>query len=507
MTTHRRSSRALLRKVLAWGVAIFCTLMVLALLGYAQLLSWLQGESFRDSLEKELANTAQARSVAISGTLGIDANRLTLRGIRLKRRGVLRSFEGRNIHAELIRSALLDKQLHLTRLMMEEGSFTLDADRAKEKLPRVRQGASGFLSRLAPTSARLERFECKDFNASLRLGGRDYSLTDSSLTAQPLEPRGSSKGESLWELRLNSGRVRTPLPVLGDSSLKDATITLSKEAATLSNARLLLSPGELIINAVREQSNGDWSADIRANSADISRLIGEDWKKRLSGALYGRLRASGDSEGLRQAEGNLSLQQGVLEALPILENLPVGDSYPYRSLKLSKATARLSYPHEDAARNIRNAWLLDQIDLRAEGGWLRVQGYALVDAEGSLGGSLLIGLPNRVATTIAPANSPLHRSIFNAEGEEGYLWLRLNLSGSLSAPQEDLSVRLMTLMGSTLPQAADTLRNLLPGSSTPAPAPAAEDKDNTAPTTPGQLLENAGEAAGDLINTGLRTLF
>ncbi len=509
MAARRRGGSTgspLLRKALTGGIIAFAALLLLGFIGYAQLLSYLQGDEFRSVLQKELMDKAHANDSTMKGTLSIDANRVSLQALTLHwRSGMLQKLAGKSIHAEIKRSALLDKKLHLTRLMVEEGSLSLDLDRKGEKRPEPTRGKAGFLSRLAPTSAELERFDCKDFNATLRHGGKEYSLADSALSATPLS--GRERGG--WEIRLSNGRLHTPLPVLGDSSLKAATLTWGSRAATLSDARLMLSPGELIIDAVREQADGNWSADVRANSVDIARLIGEDWKKRLSGMLYGRLHADGNAEGLQQAEGRLSLQQGVLEALPFLEHLPVGNSYPYRHLRLEKATARLSYPHEDSARNIRNAWLLDQIDIRAEGGYLRVQGHAFVDADGSLGGSLLIGLPDSLTSSLIPAGTPLRQSIFNATGDAGYQWLRLNLSGSLAAPQEDLSVRLKTLlMGNALPEAANTLRELLLPRKTTTPAGAAPANEADKPASPaGSLIKEAGDAAEGIIGAGLRSLF
>ncbi len=495
-----------LRKLLLWCLAALALLLLLVFIGYGRLLSYLQGESFRDSLQTFIATKTQAKSAEISGTLDIDTNRVSLKGLNVQRPALPQGIEGRNIHAELVRSALLDRELHLTRLMVEEGSLLLDLDSKKKKRAAKAAVEDSFFSDLAPTHARLDRFDCKDFHATLRLGGREFRLTDSALAANPMPAAGKGKSRGPWEFRLTSGRVHTPLPIIGDSSLKSATITLGDKVTTLSDTRLMLSPGELVVNAVRENATGNWSADIRGNSVGVSRLIGEDWKKRLSGVLYGRLRADGHADGLQQAEGRISLQQGVLEGLPFLSNLPVGNTYPYRSLRLEKAAARLSYPHEDRARNISRAWLLDELDLRAEGGWLRVQGHALVDADGSLGGTLLIGLPENIATRLAPLESPLNRSVFNAEGEAGYLWLRLNLSGTLRDPQEDLSVRLMTLLGSALPEAAETLRGLLlPGTEKPSGEGAPEEQ-KAAPLNPGELIREAGDAAGNLINTGLRSL-
>ncbi len=534
MAARRRGSNNrshALRKALLWGLASLGALVVLGFVGYAQLLSYLQGERFRDALERTLTARGLTTSADITGTLGINANHVSLRGVSLTREGLLHEVEGRRIHAELRRAALWDKELHLTRLMVEEASVSLGADvagiAARELQPgleAVREASrralgkadganepkpaaapkkhTSFLSRLAPTRARLDKLECKDFNARLKLGGNEYRLADSALSAAPA-PR---QGKGAWELSLSNGRVHTALPVLGDCSLKAATLTLGNKATTLSDARLMLSPGEVIINAAHEKASGNWTADIRANSVDMARLISEDWKKRVSGVLYGRLQADGNTGGLQQAQGHLSLQQGRLEALPFLENLPVDNSYPYRSLRLEKATARLSYPHTDESRNIRNAWLMDEIDLRSEGDWLRLQGHVLVDEDGALGGTLLIGLPARIATQLAPAGTPLHLNLFNGGKKDGFLWLRLNLSGSLSAPQEDLSVRLMTLMSS----AADTLRGLLlPRKDTPAtPHPdGSREPEETPANLPGQLLQGAGEAAESLIGSGLRSLF
>ncbi len=515
-----------LRKVLLWGLAALAVLVLAGFLGYAQLLSWLQSESFRDSLEGVLSNKAQATSAKIDGTLSLSANRVSLKGLSLQRPALPQGLEARNLHAEVVRSALLDRELHLTRLMVEEGALTLNLDHKKaapaptstrksgstgkgkgKSSAKKEEGkaSSSFAAGFAPTHVRLDKLDCKDFHASLRLSDKEYTLADCALSATPL---ARNKGKQAWDVRLSNGRLHTPLPIIGDCSLKTATLTLDDQHLTLSDTRLMLSPGELIVKAAREQSNGKWSAHIRANSVDIARLIGEDWKKRLTGSIIGRMQVEGNASGLQQAEGELSLQQAVLEGLPFLSNLPVGNSYPYRSLRLEKATAHLSYPHADTARNIHRAWLLDNIDLRAQGGWLLVRGHALVDDDGALAGTLLIGLPENIATLHAPVDSSLFRNLFNAEGESGFLWLRLNLSGTLSDPQEDLSVRLSTLISSALPEAAQVLRGLLLPNATPAEgAPAATPATPEATEAPRKLLEDAGKAAGELINTGLRALF
>ncbi len=501
MAVRRRGGSTcppLLRKILIWSIVLFASLLLLGFISYARLLSYLQGEDFRDSLERLLAAKAQATSAEIDGTLVIDANRISLKGLSLQRPALPQRLRARNIHAELVRSELLDKKLHLTRLMVEEGSLNLNLDRKAPKRTQKSASSSRILSDFAPARVQLDQLDCKDFNISLSHAGKEYSLADSALSASP----PSQANKHTWEFRMNSGHLHTPLPVIGDSSLKSATLYLNDKTAVLNDASLMLSPGELIVDAVREQGNGNWSADMRAIGVDVSRLIGEDWKRRISGELYGRLQADGNKEGLQLAKGKLFLQQGIAEALPFLENIPVGNSYPYRHLKLEKATARISYPHTDSARNINKAWLLDQIDIRAEGGYLLVQGHVLVDADGTLGGSLLIGLPEGIANSLLPEGSPLHQSLFNATGERGYHWLRLNLSGSLSAPQEDLSARLKTLL---FDSAASALRNLLMPAQQKRPD--ADSPATTAPHPPSNHKEPAAKPAGDNKSARLRAFF
>ncbi len=278
----------------------------------------------------------------------------------------------------------------------------------------------------------------------------------------------------------------------------------------------MLSPGELVVNAMQDTATRDWSADLRVNKMDMARLLSQDWKKRVSGGLYGQLDMSGNAAGLQRAEGRLSLQQGELEALPILSKLPVGNSYPYRQLQLEHAEARLSYPHADAGRNIRRAWLLDDINIRGKNGMLLVNGHVLVDEDGTLGGTLHIGLPADIATLLAPEGTPLFGRLFHREGEvTNYFWLRLNLSGTLDDPQEDLSARLTTLVGDITQRATGLLGGLLStaGAAAEKAEPGTEEEEEEQkepakqPSSPGNIINKAGGAAQDILNTGIRSLF
>ncbi len=502
-----RGSSPLLRRLVLWSLAAAAALVLLGFVGYAQLLSYLQGEAFKASLEKELCNQARAESVELAAPLSLDGNRISLPGVQASRPGFLHHARVNRVYAEVDRPALFDRELHLTRFSLEEGSLMLHADAIGEHPPGIRKGRTNFWSRFVPTKLRIDRVDCEDFDTTLRLAGRDYRLTSTTLSARP----ASRFGKGAWELQLSSGRLHSGLPLLGDGTLKSATGTLSEKAIGLSQGRLMLSPGELVTNAVYDKESGKWSADLRVNHADLERLTGSDWKKRLSGRFYGRMGISGRAGELERAEGHLSLQEGVLEALPILSELTLNGTRPYRTLKLEKATARLSYPYADAALGIRRAWMLDQLDLRAEGGLLRVKGHALVDEDGSLSGTLLIGLPKQTAQSLLPLGGELAASLFNASGDAGYAWMRMNLSGTLEAPQEDLSVRFKTLLSSLQEAASHVVGRLFSPTDVPADGKEGKPAQPTQPEPPkegsGKLLQGAGDAAQEVIGSGLRALF
>ncbi len=255
------------------------------------------------------------------------------------------------------------------------------------------------------------------------------------------------------------------------------------------------------------------------NKADVGRLLSADWKKRLSGELYARLDLAGMGSKLQQADGTLALQQACLEALPILSEIELDGTFPYRSLRLEKATCNLSYPYSDSARNIRRAWRFNDLDLRAQDGMLRVRGHVIIDEDGALAGTLVIGLPTSVVQKALPMYSTLGARIFTATGEEGYEWLNLNLSGTLDNPQEDLTVRLKTLLTEAVPevarQAANTAGNFFGqffSAKKESPSSEPQEKkeqpaDEPQQSPSGGILQGATKAAGDLINTGLDTIF
>jgi len=454
------------RKVLFVCVLSLAGIVLAGALGYYQLLNWLQGARFCETLAGTIRNHAQAEQVDVPSPLSINGNRVAVPSIHISRKGLISSAGAKRISSEIEREALLDRQLVFNKLTIEELVLMLDTSRANEKLPPVDKAKKRFWSRFAPSATIVKAFECKDTDVSILIGGEPCALAGASVTAIP----NPQMGKGAWQVNLENGRLRTPLYYLQDCSVKNAAALFSPGRLHLNECRIQLTPGELRIEGIYERKSERWSGTLRASKANVARLLKGDWKKRITGELYGELELTGKGSKTATGKGIISLQQGEVEGLPVLSDLGWGSNRPYRSLQLEKAECRISFPYRDAARNISAAWLFDRIDIRTKGGSLLVRGHVLVGTDKTLGGTLNIGVPESLPEKLG-IGTDICSQLFTGTGESGYHWLNMNLSGTVDDPQEDLSVRLSTLVGKILPGMATnavksvskTIRNILPG--------------------------------------------
>lgn len=488
-----------------WGFAVLGGLLVLGVVAWYQLLAYMQGEGFRRVAEERMASLFRAQHVGLDSALHIDGERVSEDGLSVTNAGALHSAKAGRLSMELDRMALLGRRLNIRKISVEEAELLFEqkevANPAKTKGKPAKKSGKGSASAPVPAPAaaaerqgffslqgwEMELMECKDTELTYRRGGEDYSLQGCTVTTTPLKKGG-------WLHSAENGRLHTPFALLRGASVRTAALQQEASGLSLTDCRIMLYPGEMRVRAHQDAATQKWSANIAINKASVAPLLRGDWKKRVSGELFGKATLTGEQTALTAGEGTLSLQDGVLEALPFLSDLPGEGGFPYRHMELDKAECRLSFPYAAPEHHIAEAWLFDNINIRSKNGLLRVQGHVIVGTDGALGGTLTIGLPKNIVSALPMA--ALVQGLFNAAGEEGYLWLNINLSGTLDEPEEDLSVRCAALMKGALPNAAgqaaataeQMFRTLL---NPPKPAPKAED---------GQGAADAVHAASDAVN-------
>lgn len=531
----------LTRRFLIWTGAALALLLLLGAGGYLFLMTWLQGEGFRSYLAGAMQKAGGAAEVSIPQNISIDGSRITLPECTLSKAPLFRELSLRQLHVEVDRPALLRRWLRLRQVSVEELQLTLGstptpaAPQPQESAPQAPQAQHSDPEQATteespapdtpalPTAApqatgrsffkgvQLTSFESLYTTTTLLTGpdgSRRYSMSGYHLTATP------KRENSAWALNLENGRIHTPHTWLRECGLKNAKILCGDDEVRLSEARVLLTPGDMRLSGVFTPSSGDWNAQVDIHQANVARILNADWRKRLTGRLFGQLRFTGQHPGNWQEKGHLHLEKARLEGLPFLSDIKVGNTRPYRSLTLEKATCTLSYPCTDEQDGITNAWLWDNIDVRSTGGELLVRGRVLTGMDGALAGTLDIGLPAQVIADLGLSHTAAVAQLFSAPVRvQGYVWLRVNLSGTLAAPQEDLSVRLAAILPEVLPSLADqavkslgsALEAFLPGKSTPAEkaeTSATDDPENTpkeAPAQPARQIQDAIKSGLDMI--------
>lgn len=513
-----------MKRVLLWVSVVSASVLFLLVAAWYQTLAYLQSPAFSDKLAEQLRERTHAAAVSLHSPLRIEGDRLSDEGLSIEKAGKLRSARAGRIHMEIDRAALLSRRLHIRKVSVEEGELVFSAGSpSPKKAPKKNHGTSetptaaakkhgaDALPRQAADSSTagpaplfnlrgwaLDAAECKDTDIAYTHNGNEFRLQGCTLTSTP-HPKGG------WQHLAENGRLHTPFALLRGAGVKTATVRQNDEGLSLTDCRITLSPGEMRLRAHQDALTEKWSASLAINKASIAPMLHGDWQKRVSGELYGKATFTGEKGSLTAGEGSLSLQQGVLEALPFLSELPSKGGYPYRHLELEQASCRITYPYSAPELNIGESWLFNNIRVEAKNKLLLAEGYVILGTDGSLGGTLNIGLPRQMLAGL-PLNN-LMQGLFHEQESSEFLWVTINLSGTLDMPEEDLSVRCAALLKNALPQAAgqtaataeQMLRLLLHPA---APAQPAEGE----PETP-QPLRSAAESVQKGIQGVLKSLF
>lgn len=525
----------LMRRLLLWSGIGAIAFILLLIIAWYQVLAYLQSGSFRHVLEQHMETATGAQDVNIRENIHIDGERISEEEIRIQGLPHVEEATIARLSMEIDRGAILDRQLHVKKLLMEEASLSFYTEEKKPSLAIV--GAAPKKATPSPTPSttkvvapakkaapaapkhqakpekqesafsirdyRLEHVECSDLNIKYRHGKKEYSLSGSSVKATPI----SGSKNKHWQIHLENGRVHLPFSFLRDAGIHNAYLTYNGRSVDMSECRFMLTPGEMRVKAHYNCESGNWRANLQINKSDIDHLLKNDWKKRISGELFGKASLNGTKDGITHMDGVFSLRQGVLEGLPFLSEIRIGNTQPYRTIRLSKSDCRVSFPYNNKHRNLTNAWLIDKIDVRAENGQLRILGHVIIAEDQTLGGTLTFGVPQSTLSVL-PIPESIIEDLFNAKGDAGYVWVNMNLSGTLEHPEEDLSVRLTTILQSALPEAAGKVASSILQNLFHVPTPAEETSDEEKEETPKtNIIQQATDGAGDLLKGGLRAFF
>jgi hypothetical protein len=157
------------------------------------------------------------------------------------------------------------------------------------------------------------------------------------------------------------------------------------------------------------------------------------WREHVNGAVSGRVVWQGEDPTLEKsrAEGLLRVADGRVTALPLLQKLAVLSGVKgFERLRLDDCSCMLSWVYPNG--RIRDISI-------EEKGKFRITGNVEIRTR-SLGGAIRLGFTREYLAWL-----PRAQEIFSSE-TDGYLWTTVHLSGTIDAPEQDLSPRVMALI-------------------------------------------------------------
>ena len=536
-TLRRRGSKGgsgTKRKLMIWSIGSVVGLIVMLVAGYFWLLSWLQGDGFREQLQERLSNKAKT-DFYVPAPLSIQGGNINLHSVEIDGTGFLKEAEVKGISTEIKRSELLNRFLYAPVVNIKELNVRMDSLKEAAKIYPEDSGSS-FFSSFTPNRYLADRVECGLVNADITFRRSDtskppfkYNLKGSTLTATPL------KGDiESWQIKLRNGTFSTSHRYLAKSSIRYALFEYANDRIELNDCQLALTKGNMDLTGAFGIKDKSWNLNLSVGNADVERLLSEQWREILTGEFSGTLKMSGKRRVVNKANGQFSLRKGRFKALSFLTlymssedradkafRIPgqqAATDYlekTFNIVEISQADCDIRFPHADKTKDIERAWLFDNIDIRTKDDSMRMVGHVIMETDGKLHGTLKIGINNTVIeeflshTTLpfTPIFSAAIPRLFNATGDAGFRWVNINLSGTQDAPQQDLSARVKELTRTLMPDsvldtinsAAEIGKGLLPGNG--------EQKDSDEGTNrPASLLESATDTASDIIDSGLKAI-
>lgn len=298
-------------------------------------------------------------------------------------------------------------------------------------------GIPSFLRRYIPTQTNVSGFDAHRF--LFEQGGWQISDTQ-------LHLGGWQTGEVSVSAKLNGGRFKTPVnapeqkePLQFD--LTKATLRLSESQCQISDASLRWKQqSEATVRGSVKYGTGAWQMFTHAKGLPLEEFLDAWWKQRLSGKLEGDLEMSGSPGTPPAWKADVALKGGELTGLPILDKLVTYTSTPrFKRIVLDICSATL--------RPQGNALRIESLIVQSNG-LLRIEGGLTIHGR-NLEGDFLLGVTPETLSRVPGASSRVFVEN-NPAGPPGLQWTRVHIVGTLDAPQEDLSSRLIGAAGMSL---------------------------------------------------------
>ncbi len=419
---QKRYFGKILLGVVVVGIVVLCV-------GYGMLRSYLHSDAFRKFLSAEAGDAA-----GVSGEfapfrwegLAVDTDSFAATGD-----GLITGVRAEGLHTEVglggVRRGVWEiKGSSLRRLEVSIDARKLQSDRPDaEHSPadRTQSRRPGWF----PSEAELEGLDVQDLTVRAVLEKGLATATGLAVRA------GQAGARDVYRAEITGGAIRLPFGNAPELRLDRARLRYRKAQVFLTEATVgAWADGRITGSGEWDMKSKQFSFEGEATDVRCEDILDADWSKRLTGDVASDFSAD-NSPGFPQAKGNLTIKNGTLTALPMLDALAAyADTRRFRVLTLSEAHTGWRWKKGEIS--------LTNLVLASEG-LVRLEGSIVIRGR-KMDGLFRLGLAPGTLATIPGAETDVF-----APGERGLLWTTLRLTGTLDDPQEDLTDRLIAAAG------------------------------------------------------------
>ncbi|MDA7496669.1 hypothetical protein N8491_02595 [Akkermansiaceae bacterium] len=420
------------------GVLAF-TVLVGLVVGYNSVRSYLRSDEFRLKLGDEVGY--ELNGDAELSIFEWDGWSVKTDNFSFKELNGFQNIKARGIDAEVDIGAIWSGVYRIENVHLRELEFTGDFrdDPSREILIKERPvEEKSFWDPFLPDSLEVIGIDIASVQGSAKLDNGEWEWQNASAKIRP----GSTK--DVYDVTLVGGEISTPISLAEKMTLRAAKgrysgnrfYLLESEFEVLENG-LMIAEGDFGIE------DGTWQIRGEVTGSRVQEVIAEDWKRRFMGPLDFSFEVTGKPDTDSRLTGHLRIRDGMLTALPLLDKISAyANTSRFRRLSLNEA----SLDFEKIGEHIK----LNNLVLSSEG-LVRVEGVMEIEGNEISKGDLRIGITPGTLAHIPGAETKVFQ-----RGDLGLLWTPLKVSGTLDAPQEDLSDRLVAA-------AKERMFEMLPG--------------------------------------------
>lgn len=421
-------------------IAILAVAAILAGFGiYSWVQSYLRSDDFRVFIGESVGDVMGAE--AEFGALEWQGMDVGTGGFRAKSSGLMQKVDAEGLRARLSLDGVHRGVWEISGLRISKLKVDLVTERSQNgvgkrddkpeapaQAPREKTGETadhgGVLSWLLPDRAELVSAEVMSMDLNLVTANGGLTATDTAMQVEMGNAAGS------YSIDLSGGTIESPWfgspldLISARGKYQRGRFHLLESRSKVYERGLLLLDGE-----VEGAEFGFYGvlSDVRSEE-----LVPEDWQKRITGNLEVKFKVRSGKKG-PVTQGEIDLKRGVLTALPVLDRIAAyANSRRFRRLNLSEA--HLKFRREGTRLD------LTEIVMASEGLVRLVGNLSIVD--GQLDGRFKVGVMPGTLAHIPGAESKVF-----LRGDKGLLWSPLRITGTVDAPKEDLSDRMIAAAG------------------------------------------------------------